>query len=492
MDGLAQYPDSDEDHGNNGITADGPADGKPVPIVYSVWPDKPNPTLSPLSAMFTENLPHYKQVYHTDPKTGEQRTTILDPTRVLVPGSDHLKHFSDLNPHLVFFSPAPASWSGRTPAEILAEIPKFEPQPDSDEEKNIHFNPPPPEPMNHELDSVQPETRQNGHVVVENGSAAPTEPNLIPPIATMGDPPAPSSASHVVPDPPWSRDGPFELKSQATWSDSEKGPRLSWQPTVTTRRARTSARRVSSGASASRRGASLDGEGDDEEPIASTSGPVTRKRKSSSDHTFRASPSPWGASLRHLLQDNDEAEGNPDSNIRSSSSRMSAMNIDDDYEESVSAPPVRKAGVPRVIRPAPKASTAIDGPSDDEDSEEFDPDDEEDQLHRGSNSAGGASSKSPKKKRKAGRFKCTVVWCKETFTRRNDVNRHLKNAAVHRNREGAGEDDGDDKRCKFCNADLSRADARVRHERAGACGKRTGPRKTYKLGKGKAAPPDID
>lgn len=88
-----------------------------------------------------------------------------------------------------------------------------------------------------------------------------------------------------------------------------------------------------------------------------------------------------------------------------------------------------------------------------------------------------ATPKPTGKKRKVNRYECPVPLCKETFTRRNDVRRHIKNAAIHRDSPEAlallGEAVGTGTRCKFCNADLSRSDARMRHERASACGKRT-------------------
>jgi uncharacterized C2H2 Zn-finger protein len=58
------------------------------------------------------------------------------------------------------------------------------------------------------------------------------------------------------------------------------------------------------------------------------------------------------------------------------------------------------------------------------------------------------------------RFKCTEPWCNETFTRKNDVVRHLKNALVHR--KDAGDIIDPDKKCRYCGADLSRSDAKVR------------------------------
>ncbi|KAF5383474.1 hypothetical protein D9757_006118 [Collybiopsis confluens] len=86
-------------------------------------------------------------------------------------------------------------------------------------------------------------------------------------------------------------------------------------------------------------------------------------------------------------------------------------------------------------------------------------------------------AKASGKKRKVNRYSCPVPSCKETFTRRNDVRRHIRNAAVHRDSAEAlaliGETVGAGTRCKYCHADLSRSDARMRHERASACGKRT-------------------
>ncbi|KAK7045620.1 hypothetical protein VNI00_007453 [Paramarasmius palmivorus] len=85
-------------------------------------------------------------------------------------------------------------------------------------------------------------------------------------------------------------------------------------------------------------------------------------------------------------------------------------------------------------------------------------------------------SRGSPKKRKLNRYPCPITGCKETFTRRNDVRRHVMNAAVHRDSEEAQRfigETGTVTRCRLCNADLSRADARMRHERTSACGKRT-------------------
>ncbi|KAF9268709.1 hypothetical protein L218DRAFT_526096 [Marasmius fiardii PR-910] len=84
-------------------------------------------------------------------------------------------------------------------------------------------------------------------------------------------------------------------------------------------------------------------------------------------------------------------------------------------------------------------------------------------------------SSSVKKKRKTNRYSCPLTGCKETFTRKNDVRRHIQNAAVHRDSAEAiqWQSKAGTTRCKLCNADLSRSDARMRHERTSACGKRT-------------------
>ncbi|KAG7091012.1 hypothetical protein E1B28_010075 [Marasmius oreades] len=79
-----------------------------------------------------------------------------------------------------------------------------------------------------------------------------------------------------------------------------------------------------------------------------------------------------------------------------------------------------------------------------------------------------------KKKRKTNRYPCPIGGCKETFTRKNDVRRHIQNAAVHRGSvEAIQWQSKAGTRCTLCNADLSRSDARMRHERTSACGKRT-------------------
>ncbi|THU85712.1 hypothetical protein K435DRAFT_869034 [Dendrothele bispora CBS 962.96] len=114
--------------------------------------------------------------------------------------------------------------------------------------------------------------------------------------------------------------------------------------------------------------------------------------------------------------------------------------------------------------------------SDSEDDREWDPTD--DSVGVGVGSGTSVRGAAANKKRKVNRYPCPVPNCRETFTRRNDVRRHVKNAAVHRDQPEAlailGEVTGDaSTRCKYCGTDLSRADARMRHERASACGKRT-------------------
>lgn len=207
----------------------------------------------------------------------------------------------------------------------------------------------------------------------------------------------------------------------------------------------------------------------------SSSSRPAQKRKASTDEHYL---SKWAAgSSRHLRP---PAERRTDD--ASSASQFSELNINDDSEAADDElnepnPPARALSVPRprIIKRPPQAPNSD---ADDDDDLEIDPEQQDDQLGKSSTST---PLKGPKKKRKVGRFKCLEPWCKETFTRRNDVTRHLKNAAVHRARDGNQTVERDsDKRCKFCNADLSRSDARARHERAGACGKRSVPRKGFR------------
>lgn len=65
-------------------------------------------------------------------------------------------------------------------------------------------------------------------------------------------------------------------------------------------------------------------------------------------------------------------------------------------------------------------------------------------------------------------FPCPAPWCIASFTRANDAERHFKNAAIHR--DVANSDSST--RCRKCGEELSRLDARKRHELRGACGKR--------------------
>ncbi|KAJ7244167.1 hypothetical protein B0H12DRAFT_1129723 [Mycena haematopus] len=76
-----------------------------------------------------------------------------------------------------------------------------------------------------------------------------------------------------------------------------------------------------------------------------------------------------------------------------------------------------------------------------------------------------SSTKKPAKAVK--RHPCTVPGCTESFTRPNDVQRHIKNAAIHRSERNVGPV------CSKCGDELSRPDAARRHETKGACRKRT-------------------
>ncbi|KAJ7496965.1 hypothetical protein FB451DRAFT_1457032 [Mycena latifolia] len=81
------------------------------------------------------------------------------------------------------------------------------------------------------------------------------------------------------------------------------------------------------------------------------------------------------------------------------------------------------------------------------------------------------------------RHPCTVPGCTESFTRPNDVLRHIKNAAIHKGTTQQAEAlAASSTLCKYCGEELSRADAARRHELKASCGKRTIRRKsTYSM-----------
>ncbi|KAJ7039072.1 hypothetical protein C8F04DRAFT_1087007 [Mycena alexandri] len=77
------------------------------------------------------------------------------------------------------------------------------------------------------------------------------------------------------------------------------------------------------------------------------------------------------------------------------------------------------------------------------------------------------------------RHPCTVPGCHESFTRPNDVLRHVKNAAIHKgSAQQAAALAASSTLCKYCGEELSRADAARRHELKSSCGKRTINRKS--------------
>ncbi|KAJ2925124.1 hypothetical protein H1R20_g11952, partial [Candolleomyces eurysporus] len=82
----------------------------------------------------------------------------------------------------------------------------------------------------------------------------------------------------------------------------------------------------------------------------------------------------------------------------------------------------------------------------------------------------GSSGKTLKGVRK---FACPMPSCGKTFTRKNDVARHMKSAAAHR--DFMSEDANSEARCAKCNRILSRFDSAKRHEGSSACGKRVLP-----------------
>jgi len=81
------------------------------------------------------------------------------------------------------------------------------------------------------------------------------------------------------------------------------------------------------------------------------------------------------------------------------------------------------------------------------------------------------------------RHPCTVPGCNDSFTRPNDVLRHVRNAAIHKGTAQQAEAlAASPTLCRYCGEELSRADAARRHEAKASCGKRTIRRKsTYSL-----------
>ncbi|KAF8178590.1 hypothetical protein K438DRAFT_1844047 [Mycena galopus ATCC 62051] len=65
------------------------------------------------------------------------------------------------------------------------------------------------------------------------------------------------------------------------------------------------------------------------------------------------------------------------------------------------------------------------------------------------------------------RYPCSIAGCTESFTRANDVTRHIRNAAIHKSAQNIS------RVCEQCGEELSRPDAARRHEAKGACHKRT-------------------
>lgn len=93
-----------------------------------------------------------------------------------------------------------------------------------------------------------------------------------------------------------------------------------------------------------------------------------------------------------------------------------------------------------------------------------------------------SSETDTKDKKAKKRFECAVKGCPATFTRRNDVDRHMKSASAHRDyaQEWALMQTNQAPalnpfRCEKCNRILSRADSAKRHMESGACGKRELP-----------------
>ncbi|KAJ3549995.1 hypothetical protein NMY22_g669 [Coprinellus aureogranulatus] len=96
----------------------------------------------------------------------------------------------------------------------------------------------------------------------------------------------------------------------------------------------------------------------------------------------------------------------------------------------------------------------------------------------------------PEDKKAKKRFQCGVKGCPATFTRRNDVERHMKSASAHRDYVQEWTDMQskigpalNPFRCEKCGRILSRADSAKRHMESGACGKRELPSEQAIAGK---------
>ncbi|KAG6920178.1 hypothetical protein DXG01_004947 [Tephrocybe rancida] len=63
---------------------------------------------------------------------------------------------------------------------------------------------------------------------------------------------------------------------------------------------------------------------------------------------------------------------------------------------------------------------------------------------------------------------CPHTWCKSTFTRSNDLTRHLATASIHK----APVPVDPSKICRMCGEEFSRSDARNRHEIKRSCGRK--------------------
>lgn len=143
---------------------------------------------------------------------------------------------------------------------------------------------------------------------------------------------------------------------------------------------------------------------------------------------------------------------------------------EDDGEDEVEwdrDEPEEEEGAPekKTASPSKPKSKAAGGTEDVYDELE---DEEEEVVTKKRGRPPGSATKAQKKRKTGDRYPCTVEGCTKTFTRRNDVERHMKSSAAHPELKNAD----DTKKCGLCGTDLSRADARLRHERTNACGKR--------------------
>lgn len=217
-------------------------------------------------------------------------------------------------------------------------------------------------------------------------------------------------------------------------------------------------------------------------PPTSPEPPKTASESNYSEHTIPTDAMPLTAvadaiETQQLADDMEKLPSRIESTMLFSEPTESVISISNAIPRTIE----KKPGVRKKVTSIPRHHPAVTGgkiknlfdvprqrnprskkrpPSDNEEDEEFDGD---------GYSAEASGSQT------LGQHKCPYQWCGKRFTRKNDVKRHLQNAAVHK--ADVPQDAWSPTRCRKCHAELSRVDACKRHEARDACWKRTLPLK---------------